>query len=407
MNNKCLINKREYDETGRVKTMRGIIGNVVFQANGMGAFIENTQHEIGFRGRWESGALPEITPEENIEYLAEQVAGAIAEVSSARGFENYVDMVHLGSGSAPIGIEDRVKEVLRIKYGLEVRKIIRDSIACNGAVFALTQEAESEHKNIRKVIATFEHMSYLLHHNDLFREIFGDGVAAIAFQSGDLSIEATNTLFDQDKIDKNNRTAVSIPHSRIGTLVPEEGRIPFAGSGSCRVKGDVGHVFTYRGGIHQPLRETPKAEMEGMSIYAYFGSKPLEIMEQTIEGYFRKDRRGVSRNLNPYGIIHQPSLFILDSIINHINESDLPIQSRLQSKTDRIHRLGFPLKGHVQHVWTPTLETTTLDHNNVSGATVIFSLLAMIEAGYITERDIMMTGMGVGHNMTSTIFRFK
>ncbi len=383
------IIRRDINEENQVQALTGRIGGVVFQARGIGTYHENTQFpSLGFPGRWASGKTPEITPQENIRFLAEQVASSIADTSKVRGFIGYVHTVHLGSASAPIGIENEVRKVLMTKYKLEVGSIVRDSLACNGTVWALTQEAGKQTQIDRRIIvATFEHTSPFTAHseNKYLPELFGDGIGVIAFTSKDLSVQATNTLFDQDK-----HSVLTLPHDRVGTLAPESERTPFKNyDGRCIVKGDEGSVFIHHGGIHQPLPQSPRdvATMNGKSLLIYFGNHAPLIMKETLNDYARRIGRGhVENELNPYGVIHQPSQPVFE-----------PVANRFIDLT----------KSSLKHEWTPSLKTSTLHHNNVSGATTIFSLLAMIEAGLITQSDIIFTGMGVGHNMTSTIFRFN
>lgn len=401
------ILRRERNDQGQVEAITGKFGNVVAHARGFGTQHENSKFPIlGFPARWESGMGPDITPTQNRLYLAEQIAKAIVVASNSRGFDGRLDMVRIESASAPFGIETEVIRILQEKYGHTIKNSIRDCLACNGTVYGLSQEAGKQSLVERNVaIVAAEHTSPFTQHNPLLRELFADGVGVLAFKSGDVRPVVSNTIFDQDKI---QAPVLTLPHSRVGTLPPEGGRKPFIGrGGTCRVVGERGHVFEYQGGMWQPITEAEEATMDGRRLLTYFASTPLGIMEKTLREYEEKQGEKGYGDLNSFGVIHQPSFPVIESIINHISKSDLPLQRHLVGRTEQRERLGFALKGHIDHVWTPNLETTSFLHNNVSGATTIFSLLAMIEAGLITQSDIMFTGMGVGHNMTSTIFRFN
>ncbi len=395
---------REKNSEGVVHRVTGQIGGVIFQAEGFGSLLplaDQNKESLGFRARWASGKGIEMTPQENIEYIAERVARSIADVSRRRGFTDRVDMVRIDSASAPFGIENKVRQILQEKHNLSVGKFIRDSLACNGTVYALTEAAQAGGKI---VVTTVEHLSPGTQHDLLLQDLFGDGVASIAFQSGDLSVLATQTLFQQD-----TDSILTIPHRRMNTLPPEKGRTEFVPSKrTCRIIGESGSVFEYKGGVWQPLAMSPAdvVTMKGLSLLGYFANATPEVMKKMINEYIKKQGEDILKELNPYGVIHQPSKPVLDALVKIIGNTTpstiykMPEKKR-EGKTESI------LGDHIQHVWTPTLEKTTLDHNNVSGATTVFSLIAMIEAGLITRGDVMFTGMGVGNNITSTIFRFN
>ncbi len=381
---------------GRVQALTGSIGGVVFQSKGFGDYHQvSEEHNLGFQGRWASGKSPPININDNKRYIAEEVADSIYAVCKARGFggdvdkgsAGYVDRVHLGSASAPVGIEVEIQQILLSKHNLIVTDIVRDSLACNGTVWALTQEAQVNKPGRRAVVATFEHTTPFIQGPSLMQDLFGDGVTSIAFESGDISVLATNTLFEQD------RTGVlTLPHNLANTLPPQEGREAFIPNGTCTVVGDEGSVFDFNHGVWQPLApsEGDEATMNGKELLRYFGNETPGIMIKTFEEYAQKlSDEQIKEQLNPYGVIHQPSRPVLQSLIN------------------RIVRSKNGMSDFVKHEWTPGLEGSSLHHNNVSGATIGFSLLNMIETGHITKSDIMFTSMGVGNNITSTIFRFQ
>ena len=396
------ILRRDTNEQNQVQALTGSIGGVVFQARGIGSFVQNDKYpELGFTGRWISGKNRDFTPDQNRLYMAEEAARSIADVSRKRGFYTYVDRVRLGSASAPMGIENEVKRILEERYDLKVGDIIRDSLACNGTVWALTQAAQWKIPDTRNVVVTIEHVSPVTREVTFLDELFGDGVGAMAFETGDISVLATNSLFEQD-----TAGVITIPHHSLGTLAPPEGRTPFKGDGSCKVIGHEGSVFGYRNGLHQPIKlsEGDVATMDGLALKQYFSLAPIEVMEETLKQYGGAQGNEGYTELNPYGVIHQPSEPVLvGGIIKNIDRSDKPARSAKRPYAPG----GLHLKNHIQHIWTPSLERATLHHNNISGATIVFSLLAMVEAGLITKEDIMMTGVGVGNNITSTIFRFS
>jgi hypothetical protein len=395
------ITERITNESGQVQALTGSIGGVVFQARGIGTFVQNDKYPaLGFKGRWISGKNRDFTPDENRLYMAEEAARSIADVSRKRGFYTYVDRVQLGSASAPIGIENEVKRILEERYDLKVGDIIRDSLACNGTVWALTQAAQWKIPDTRHVVVTLEHVSPVTREVPFLDELFGDGVGAMAFETGDISVLTTNSLFEQDRAG-----VITIPHHRLGTLAPPGERTPFRGNRSCKVIGDEGSVFVYRNGLHQPIKlsEGDVATMDGLALKRYFSLAPIEVMEKTLKQYGEAQRDEGYAELNPYGVIHQPSEPVLaGGIIKNIDRSD-----KSAGVANRPYAPGgLHLKNHIQHIWTPSIVGATLHHNNISGATIVFSLLAMVEAGLITKEDIMMTGVGVGNNITSTLFRF-
>lgn len=380
---------REINSEGVVHRVTGQIRGVIFQAEGFDdrvSLADQNTESLGFRARWASGKGPDMTPQENIEYIAERVARSIADMSHRRGFTDRVDMVRIGSASSPFGIEDKVRKILLARHNLSVGEIIRDSLACNGTVYALTEAAQAKGKI---VVTTVEHLSPGTQHDPLLQDLFGDGVASIAFQSGDLEVLTTQTLFQQD-----TNSILTIPHGRMVTLPPEEVRSEFTPpEGICQVIGDSGSVFQYKGGVWQPLAMSPEdvVTMKGLSLLKYFANATPEVMKSMFESFVNRYGEQALNEFNPYGVIHQPSFGVWEALVNRVNRN--PGKSKLHE--------------HVKHVWTPLLDTTTLHHNNVSGATTVFSLIAMIEAGFITRRDVMFTGMGVGNNITSTIFRFN
>ncbi len=390
---------------GRVQALTGSIGGVVFHARGLGAYHDTNDLSLGFPGRWASGLDPTISIEQNIDYIALRVADSIAHVCEQRGFNGKVDSIRLGSATAPIGIEVKIKEILSSQYKLKVGTITRDSLACNGTVWALTQAAQSTAGS--QVIATVEHTSPYTQNTDRkIKELFGDGVAAIAFDTGDLTVLGTRTIFEQD-----TQGVLTLPHTRAGTLAPKRGRKAFKGDSTCTIVGELNHVFTYRGGTHQPLRHSPqehidKATMRGLRLLQYFATRTPEIMKQIYNEYLERVGEEGIQKLNRYGVIHQPSKPVLDAVVKLLTESTPRAIGSDVRKSPTENRIVSRLGETINHVWTPWLNESTLHHNNVSGATTVFSLLAMMEAGLISEQDIMFTGMGVGNNITSTIFRF-
>lgn len=397
---------QERNDQGQVQALTGQLGNVVIQARGIGSLIDNSAvPKLGFPHRWASGFGPNITQAENRDFIAEQVAGTVAEVSDRRGFGKKVDMVRLASTSAPLGTEARVRQLLKEKYKIEVERTIRDSTACSGSLFALTEEIRRKSLNdLKVIIAACEHLSPFSEQGSLLQALFGDAVSAMAFKGGkggDLSVIAEHALFEQDD---PHDPVLTLPHAKIGTLPPQEGRVPLRErKGSCEVRGSRGHVFTYQGGVWQPIQEAEDAVMNGGKLLTYFASTTPQIMDLTMEEYLAKQGGQGSVNLNQFGVIHQPSHPLLHSLINHIDKSDLPLQKSRVGKTERTTRPGLSVRGRVQHEWTPTLETTTLHHNNASGVTWVLSLLAMIEAGLITKEHVLATAMGVGNNVVSAV----
>lgn len=399
-----ILHRIQNDE-GRVQALTGSIGGVVFHARGMGSYHDTNDPTLGFPGRWASGLDPTLTIKQNIDYIALRVADSIAHVCEQRGFKDNIDSIRLGSASAPIGIEVKIKEILSSQYQLEVGTISRDSLACNGTVWALTQAAQSTTGS--QVIATVEHTSpYTQNTDGKIKELFGDGVAAIAFDASDLTVLGTRTIFEQD-----TQSVLTLPHTKAGTLAPKRGRKAFKGDSTCTIVGEPEHVFTYKGGTHQPPRHSPqeyidRATMRGSRLLQYFATRTPEIMKQVFNTYLERDGEESIRKLNRCGVIHQPSKPVLDAVVKILNESTPSAITSVAKKGPIERGIVSRLGETIKHLWTPWLEESTLHHNNVSGATTVFSLLAMIEAGLISEQDIMFTGMGVGNNITSTIFRF-
>lgn len=380
------------DQSGVVKSVTARIGGGVYRASGMGTFHPyevNDPKYFGFQGGWKTGYRLEDHPGSN-NMVTDHMANEVAKTVSTRGFGS-LDTLILSSTSLPIESEQMVLDKLAHDHGIAVGTSHRHWLACNGGIFAMT-EAGMQAEGTRVAFAVGEHLSPIMRHDSVLDNLFGDGsfVGAILARR-DLKVLVTNTLIEADKAG-----TLRLPLGRFETLPTLAEREEFNKAtlgGSCILRGDPERVFSYRGGTGQPLlasdgdffkdqRTDGLAVMDGMGVAKYFGESPIAVMRWALEDYNRR----YLGPLNQWMLAHKPSVTVYTRLTKFLGRAGID---------------GLP-----KDEWTPGKEDVLLRTNNISGVGIGVEIVNNVHLGRVTLPRILLTGFGIGHNITSSVVEF-
>lgn len=386
------IIETELDKERVVKSVTARIGGGVYRASGMGTFYPYDVADpkyFGFQGGWKTGYKLEDHPGSN-NFVTDHMAEEVAKVVTTRGFGS-VDKLILSSTSLPIESEWMVLEKLKHDHGIPVGVSHRHWLACNGGVFAMTDAAMQE-EGTRVAFAVGEHLSPIMRHDPVLDNLFGDGsfVGAIRAQK-DLKVLVTNTLIEADKAG-----TLRLPLGRFETLPDPTDRQKFDAStlgGTCTVRGDPERVFSYRGGTGQPLlasdgeafvgqRSDGLGVMGGMDVAKYFGIAPIEVIKKTQEEYYLLNQE----LLNEWLWAHKPSITVYIRLMKFLGRAGI---------------LGLP-----KDDWTPGRADILLKTSNSSGVGIGVEIVNSVHLGRVTLPRVLITGFGIGHNITSSVVEF-
>lgn len=251
-------------------------------------------------------------------------------------------------------------------------------IACSGAVSAFVDcLADSDLKGKRTVICALEPLSQHIAPNQYSLDslnipaIFGDGYAAIAFNTADFELVSAKTLIIPDRGGLRFKTNYPLPRSD-SSLVPSY--YSFENEGESIISISEKGVFIK---IEEPKGTMP-SEMGGVSTTLFFVPHTRNVLRAVLEDAKEK-------GLNPTQVVmHQPSRQVTEAIKNSLT------------------------KAGITNLNLPDFLLGKIGRSNSSSATTIFIWQHLAKEERIDPGEpFMLCAPGIGSDITAAVVQSR